>query len=163
MRLKTTLLLASLLFSPLLWAEQNLFRGLEKLEGSWQLSEPTSAEQEAFRLSYRLISRNTTLVEDYGDPAKQITETLYHGDGDRLLATHYCARGNQPRLVLQPGTDANTLVFEFQDITNLVDHNDPHMVGMKFIFVDNDHFEKEETYLVNGEPHVSRMSLVRAD
>lgn len=163
MRYIKVLLMAGVLLSPLLWAEEEPFRGLENLQGSWKLSAPTTEEQAAFRLSYRFISRDTTLVEDYGDPAKQITETLYHADGDKLMATHYCARGNQPRLTLQPGSDADTLVFQFQDITNLDNHNDPHMVGMKFIFVDKDHFEKEETYLVNGKPHVSRMSLVRAN
>lgn len=163
MTLRKMVILAGLLLSPTLWAEEAVFRGLEDLQGSWKLSDPADKDQEAFRLSYRFISRNTTLVEDYGDPAKQITETLYHADGENLMATHYCARGNQPRLLLQTDTADNTLVFNFHDITNLADQNDPHMVGMKFTFVDKNHFEKEETYLVNGEPHVSTMSLVRAD
>lgn len=163
MKIKTVLFVASLLCSPFLWAEKSPLHGLEALTGSWKLQSPQTPQEKAFRLNYRLISKNTTLVEDYGDPAQQITETLYHRDGEKLLATHYCARGNQPRLALHPDADDKTLVFEFQDITNLAHKSDPHMVGMRFVFIDAEHFEKEETYLVNGEPHVSRMLLVRAD
>ena len=39
-------------------------------------------------------------------------------DGDALIATHYCAQGNQPRLKLTPGQGAR-IRFTFRDATDL--------------------------------------------
>lgn len=75
---------------------QAAFRTLQGLVGSWRLTKPATDKQRAFRIIYRMISANTALVESFGDPAGQPTETIYHLDGDRLMATHYCAQGNQP-------------------------------------------------------------------
>lgn len=139
------------------------FLGLENLVGVWQLSKAESENEKLFRLQYRFISRNSALVEVYGNPAKQTTETLYHRDGKILMATHYCARGNQPRLNAVQASTQNTLEFNFKDITNLSNKNDPHMVRMKFSFIDKDHFQKEEVYLVNGKEESSTMMLVRVN
>jgi hypothetical protein len=45
--------------------------------------------------------------------------TMFHRDDAAVLATHYCAAMNQPRLRLQPGKEPGKLAFEFQDGTNL--------------------------------------------
>ena len=34
---------------------------------------------------------------------------------------------------------------------------------MKFIFIDKDHFQKEEVYLADGKEESSTMSLVRSN
>jgi len=53
-----------------------------------------------------MISANTFLVESFGNPVQGVTETIYHVDGDRLMATHCCAQGNQPRLLLSGFNEA---------------------------------------------------------
>jgi hypothetical protein len=45
--------------------------------------------------------------------------TFYHLDGDRLVLTHYCAAGNQPTMVLVPGSDPSVLRFDLLRISNL--------------------------------------------
>lgn len=139
------------------------FNGLEAIEGNWKLVTASSEQEQNFRLRYHFIARNSALVEVYGDPAKQTTETIFHRDGKKLLATHYCARGNQPRLQAGVKQDAKSLQFNFLDITNLSNKKDPHMVRMKYRFIDQDHFEKEETYLVDGQEQTSLMSLQRVN
>lgn len=139
------------------------FNGLEAIEGNWKLVKATSEQEQNFRLRYHFIARNSALVEVYGDPAKQTTETIFHRDGETLMATHYCARGNQPRLTATAQSDPKHLQFNFFDITNLNNKKDPHMVRMKYRFIDKDHFEKEETYLVNGQEQTSLMSLQRVN
>src|SRR5215475_7378504 len=92
---------------------------LKTLVGTWRRTDASTPASKAFRIRYRLISADTVLVEEFGDPAKQVTQTVFHPDGERLLATHYCAQGNQPRLQLRTGPASDTLVFDFLDATNL--------------------------------------------
>ena len=50
------------------------------------------------RISYRLVSNGTTLMETMDSGHDTSMVTMYHVDGSRILATHYCAAGNQPRM-----------------------------------------------------------------
>ncbi len=137
------------------------WRTLEGLNGSWRISAPRTDAEKPFRINFRPISKGSALVETFGDPAKQITETIYHRDGERIMATHYCARGNQPRLLLDPSSTRAALSFTFLDITNLKNKADPHMVRMDFKIIDANHIEIRETYAVNGELKESAMRLER--
>jgi hypothetical protein len=157
------LLLISVLINPAV-ADSNAMslQDLAFLQGNWKLENPVDERETKFRLNYSFISRDSALVEVYGDPQKQTTQTIIHADQQRLMATHYCARGNQPRLVATT-KESNKIQFRFLDVTNLANANDPHMVGMTFTFVDKTHIQKEEVYLVNGKEESSTMKLVRAE
>ena len=133
---------------------------LKTLVGTWQRTDASTAAQKAFRIRYRLISADTALVEEFGDPAKQPTQTVFHPDGSRLLATHYCAQGNQPRLQLR--IDAHdTMVFEFLDATNLRSASDSHLVRLTFRWRDADHLLREEVYAANGREEIGTLVLER--
>ena len=133
---------------------------LKTLVGTWQRTDASTAAQKAFRIRYRLISADTALVEEFGDPAKQPTQTVFHPDGGRFLATHYCAQGNQPRLQLR--IDAHdTMVFEFLDATNLRSSSDSHLVRLTFRWRDVDHLVREEVYAANGREEVGTLLLER--
>ena len=133
---------------------------LKTLVGTWQRTDASTAAQKAFRIRYRLISADTALVEEFGDPAKQPTQTVFHPDGSRLLATHYCAQGNQPRLQLR--IDAHdTMVFEFLDATNLEHATDSHLVRLTLRWRDADHLVREEVYAANGREEVGTLLLER--
>jgi hypothetical protein len=134
---------------------------LRTLVGTWQRTDASTAPQKAFRIRYRLISTDTALVEEFGDPAKQVTQTVFHLDGTRLLATHYCAQGNQPRLQLRvDGPDR--MAFEFLDATNLRSTSDSHLVRLTFRWRDADHLVREEVYAANGREEVGTLLLERA-
>ena len=133
---------------------------LKTLVGTWQRTDASTPAQRAFRISYRLISADTVLVEEFGDPAQQVTQTMFHADGSRLLATHYCAQGNQPRLQLRAGA-ADTLVFEFLDATNLRAPSDSHLVRLTLRWKDADHLVREEVYASNGREEASTLLLER--
>jgi hypothetical protein len=133
---------------------------LRTLVGSWQRTDASTPAQKAFRIRYRLISADTVLVEEFGDPARQPTQTVFHADGSRLLATHYCAQGNQPRLQLRADT-ADTLVFEFLDATNLRAPSDSHLVRLTLRWKDADHLVREEVYASSGKEEVSTLLLER--
>jgi hypothetical protein len=67
--------------------------------------------------------------------------TMIHPDGKRLLATHYCAAHNQPRMALVPSAAPNQVAFTFVDGTN-IGPGETHMQGVIFTFVDADHHEE---------------------
>jgi hypothetical protein len=96
---------------------------LKALAGEWtgtakgggQAAQPTKA-------SFRVVSGGSAvmLVTDPGTPHEMVT--LFHEDDGALLATHYCAAMNQPRMKLTPASAGDALVFEFVDGTNLKTH-----------------------------------------
>ncbi len=95
-------------------------------------------------VSYRLIGGGSALVETLfaGDPHEM--ETIHHldrgPDSTRLLCTHYCGAGNQPRLVATSGRLAaspeapRSITYSFLDATNLPDRGAVHMNGVTFTF-----------------------------
>jgi len=134
---------------------------LKALVGIWQRTDASTPASKAFRIRYRLISADTALVEEFGDPAKQPTQIVFHLDGDRLLATHYCAQGNQPRLQLRTGRSNDVQVFDFLDATNLRSAADSHLVRLTFRWPDPDHLVREEVYATNGREETSTLVLER--
>ena len=77
---------------------------------------------------------------------------MYHMDGDRLLLTHYCEAGNQPRLVASSIEDgARTVTFTFLDATNLPSRDHGHMDKAILRFLDDDHFSSRWTWYQDGE------------
>jgi len=79
------------------------------LEGAWKAGD--------VRLTYRLISNDSALVETFVTAKGRETMTVLHRDGAGLVLTHYCAQGNQPRLRLSAQT-AESLTFSLADFTN---------------------------------------------
>lgn len=140
------------------------FASLQGLAGTtWRIAKPANAREEALRISYRAISAGTALVETFGNPARGVTETIYHMDNDRLIATHYCAQGNQPRLKLRESQDRRVLVFDFFDATNLPDRRRSHLVRMQFDLIDAKRLRKLEVYETNEKEEATTFELVRID
>ena len=133
---------------------------LTALVGEWVIATPATDAQRAFRTQYRLVSNAAALVEIYGDLDGRFTQTIFHPDGDRILATHYCAQGNQPRLRLSPGAD--TLRFEFHDVTNLANPSASHLTRLELKGA-GDNLMRRETYASGAGEEVDTLQLVRID
>ena len=134
---------------------------LAGLDGSWRLSAPRSDGERDFRISFRMISRGSALVETFGNPAKTVTQTIYHRDGEKIMATHYCAQGNQPRLVLDGAAKSDSLTFRFLDITNLASPAASHLVRIDFRIIDRNQIERREIYSEKGIAEESVLRLQR--
>ncbi len=78
------------------------------------------------------------------------------------MATHYCAQGNQPRLVLTDG-DTKDFVFEILDATNLTDPGSSHLVRLRFTINEDGSLERSETYRHSDAQETSRLHLHRID
>src|SRR5690348_4435024 len=95
--------------SPPAFDAKAAFDRLRGLAGTWE----AKTEKETFRITYEVISSGSAVVERtaVGDTSM---ETIYHLDGSRLLLTHYCMLGNQPRMEAKAFDPvAGELRFEF--------------------------------------------------
>ena len=125
------------------------FARLKTLVGEWEAN--TSSGK--VHLSYELVSGDTALLERASSETMPSMVTLYYVDGGRLLLTHYCMIGNQPRMqakALNP--DTGELDFQFLDATNLPNPGAGHRHNAKLRIVDNSHVVSEWQFYENGQP-----------
>ena len=100
------------------------FEALKALAGEWEgKARQDGAELKGTtRASFKVVSGGSVvmLVTDAGTPHEMVT--MFHRDDGALIATHYCAAMNQPRMRARAGGDPSAIAFEFQDGTNLKAH-----------------------------------------
>jgi hypothetical protein len=125
------------------------FARLKTLVGEWE----ATTNSGKVHLTYELVSGNTALLERESSETMPSMVTVYYVDGGRLLLTHYCMAGNQPRMqakALNP--DTGELDFQFLDATNLTSPAAGHMHNAKIRIVDNSHLVSEWQFYENGKP-----------
>jgi hypothetical protein len=101
-----------------------VFARLKGLVGTWE----GTGEMGKSRVTYELIAGGSALVEH--EIAANMPEmmTVFHMDGNRLILTHYCMEGNQPRMEAKSFNPATgELEFKFLDATNLPHSAAGHM------------------------------------
>ncbi|HST44251.1 MAG TPA: hypothetical protein VLK29_03400 [Luteimonas sp.] len=174
-RLRRGLLCVALLSQPFVALAQDTSRAsghpdaawsrMLDLAGSWRLAAAATPRQAAFRLVLAPVSRGSALEERYGDPAGDTTRTLFHRDGGRILATHYCAQGNQPRLAWNPAVSGgpDPIAFAFIDATNLPDPGASHLVRLSLALDAQGRLVRDEVYASRDGEERDVMVLVRAD
>jgi hypothetical protein len=139
---------------------QKSFDKLKALAGSWE----GTMEGKPLQVSLRVTSMGNALMHEMsgaGRPDDPIT--LFHLDGDRLLMTHYCDAGNQPRLVATVSPDGKTITFNFLEATNLLSSQMGHMQRVVFGLIDSDHHtEKWEFAMADGKQMGGLLDLKRS-
>ncbi len=123
------------------------FSRLKSLAGEWE-ADTTMGK---VHVSYELIAGGTALVERESSEHMAPMMTVYHLDGKRLMLTHYCMAGNQPRMEAA-GYDAaaGRLRFRFLDATNLPNPAAGHMHAAELRFIDRDHMIAEWQFFEDG-------------
>jgi len=129
---------------------------LKTLVGDWS----GTFEGKPARVSYRLVSSGTALMETLDNHDSSQMVTVYHPDGAGLLATHYCSAGNQPRMRAQE-LRSGGLDFRFLDVTNVKSADEPQMTRLVLSFADSDHLIQEWTAKAGTSEHVSRFEFAR--
>lgn len=118
------------------------FDTLKTLEGTWKAQVEMNGKKEDARLVYKVTSGGNALEETIfaGSPKEMVS--IYFKDNDRVLMTHYCMMGNQPRLKVTEVV-RNKIKFEQLDATGMKTPQDSHMGGLTVTFKDKDHFQQE--------------------
>jgi hypothetical protein len=140
------------------------FEVMKKLVGDWVSEQKDENGKQPVMSSFKLTSNGSVLHETLFPGSDHEMVTVYHMDGPDLIATHYCALGNQPRLKYQVGKDPKVLEFKSVSVGNGKSINDMHMGYAKFTLVDDNHYTAEWQGMVNQKPdaaHQMKASLTR--
>ena len=141
------LLLACVLLPapPTVTPAAEAFERLKMLAGQWT---GTGADGTTSHYSYEVVAGGSALLERCEMPHDGVPVTmltLFTLDGSRLLLTHYCMAGNQPRMQAQEMV-GDTIAFEFLDATGLDTPDEGHMHRATFHFDGPDRFTTQWTF-----------------
>ncbi len=137
--------------------DDDVMSKLTALEGEWILLDENGGETDVVGSSFRLTSGGSALVELMfpNSPDGHEMLNMYHADGERVLMTHYCAAGNQPRLEVRATDDENRLELRFDSITNLSSPKGHYMHHAEYILQGEDllttHWHSMKDGQITGE------------
>ena len=135
------------------------FEKMKTLAGSWTGTMKGDKDLPA-TARFQTVSDGSVLAAWLGEGTPYEMVTMFHMDGDTLMATHYCAGHNQPRFVLVMDGDRNRLVFAFKDGTNIKPEAG-YMHQVTFILDGPNHHIQEWTYLKNDKKETSCFDFKR--
>ena len=105
---------------------QDVMAKLTALEGEWILLDENGTSTGVVGAVFKATANGSAVSEVMMPGGDHEMLNVYHADGDRVLMTHYCAAGNQPRLEIVPAGE-NRLELRFESITNLAHDGANHM------------------------------------
>ncbi len=114
------------------------FDPLKALVGEWR---EVGKGDKGTVVSYELVAGGSALIERMDPGTEHSMVTVYYPNGDKVMMTHYCAEGNQPRM--RGEGNAKSMKFTMIDVTNLPTPKSPHMDGLTLTFTDKDHLVQE--------------------
>jgi hypothetical protein len=133
------------------------FEKLKSLEGTWA---GKGSEGQSLTVTFRTTSAGSAIMSEIQGPENMIS--MFHLDGDRLMLTHYCATGNQPRMIGTMSADGRTLTFNFLDATNVLSSQPGHMQGVVLTMLDPNHHTEEWSFLAkDGSTHHETFDVQR--
>jgi hypothetical protein len=126
---------------------QKSFAQLKSLAGSW---EGKSSDGQPLLVSYRETAGGSALMSEIQGDHSMIS--MFNLDGSsRLLMTHYCSVGNQPRMQASVSPDGKILTFTYVDATNLASPDAGHMQSMVLTMLDDNHHTEDWTFIDHGK------------
>lgn len=132
--------------------ERSGFNKFKALAGEWLDADAKGEDAKKVAVRYRVMSAGSIVVEEIFPASEHDMLTVYHMDGDKLVMTHYCAMGNQPRMQAAPMSESNRIKFDFTGGCNIRPDKDAHMHSAVFTFTDADHLQAEWTSWKDGKP-----------
>ena len=133
------------------------FEMLKGMEGNWV---GKNNQGQTLEISFRSTAGGSALMSEIHGHGPENMVTMFHMDGDRLIMTHYCGAGNQPRLKVV-SADAKSVSFEFFDGTN-IGPDAGHMQHVTFTQPDADHHTEEWVFLDHGKEMREQFTMERA-
>jgi hypothetical protein len=125
--------------TPRLLTPSEKFESIRSWEGRWQVAETT-----ALHIVFEATARGSAIVERRETSAGLHSMTIYHMDGEAVIATHYCPQGNQPRLESRDAASGEVR-FALRDVTDL-DAGETHAHALWFTPEADGTLKRSEVY-----------------
>ena len=140
---------------------QKSFDQIKSLVGTW---EGKNSEGQIVKVVFRSTAGGSAIMSEIQGDGPENMITMFHLDGpDRLLLTHYCGAGNQPRMQASPSPDGKTITFNFLDGTNLESTPMGHMQQLIISMPDANHHLEEWNFDGHGSQHKEVFDLHRTN
>jgi hypothetical protein len=137
---------------------QRAFTAIKSLPGTW---EGKGHDGQTFQVTFKVVSGGSAVESEIFVPNEDMI-SMFHMDGDnRLMLTHYCAMGNQPRMQASISPDGKTIAFNFVDATNLATPDAGHMQKMVLTLIDDNHHTEEWVFGDHDKGHKELFDLHR--
>jgi hypothetical protein len=150
-----------MLFTTAVFAQsdaQKSFDQLKSLAGSW---EGKNSMGQSVQVSYRMTAGGSALMSEIVGHGETMISMINFDGPNRLLLTHYCAVGNQPRMQASASPDGKTITFNFLDATNLDSPQSGHMDHVVIALLGPDHHTEEWNFIDHGKETKEFFDLTR--
>jgi hypothetical protein len=126
---------------------QKAFATIKSMPGTWV---GKTAKGDSVEVNFKVTAGGSAVMSEI--LGKEDMISMFHLDGpDRLLMTHYCGAGNQPRMQATVSPDGKTITFTFVDGTNLSESGPGHMQRMILTLLDENHHTEEWIFTGHGQ------------
>ena len=137
---------------------QKSFAAIQALQGTW---EGKNSQGQMLTVTFRQTAGGSAVMNEIHGQGDHDMITMFHLDGDRLLMTHYCSAGNQPRMKATLAPHGKSISFDFIDATNLASPDAGHMQHVVFSMPDANHHTEEWTFLDHSKEIKESFTLER--
>jgi len=128
---------------------QKAFASIKNMPGTW---EGKALDGRALQVSFKVVSGGSAVMSEILGQGPEDMISMFHMDGpSRLLITHYCGVGNQPRMQATVSPDGKTLTFNYVDATNLATPDAGHMQKLVLTLLDENHHTEDWTFVDHGK------------
>lgn len=128
-----------------------MLTAMRKLEGRWESADADNDGKPDQVAEYKSTAGGSVIIETIFPGQPQEMVTTYHKDGDRMVVTHYCMLGNQPRLRSTDESKDGKFVFAFEGGANINAEVDAYMGGLVFEIVDDNSIKGTWTHFSKGK------------
>lgn len=135
--------------TPAVLSAAQAFTRIKTLAGTWEMTDEDGKVHVA--LESKATSAGSVLREVMFPGADHEMTNMYHLDGETIIATHYCAIGNQPRMVCSDFSKPGVYHFTFKDVTNRAAPEDMYMGELTLTIIDADTIKQHWVHFVKGE------------
>ena len=113
------------------------FEAMKKLNGRWEAVTPMEGMSPV--CEFKVIAGGSTIVETMFPGSTHEMINTYTINGDSIVATHYCALGNQPHMKLLAGSDTDFL-FASTGVSNLHSKTQDYMMDVHITLAGPDRY-----------------------
>jgi len=137
---------------------QKAFNAIKNMPGTWEQHSP---DGRTLRVNFKVVSGGTAVMSEILIPNEDMISMIHLDGPNRLLLTHYCGAGNQPRMQASVSPDGKVITFNFFDGTN-IPPDGGYMQRMVLTLIDDNHHTEEWTFLDHGKEQKEFFDLHRA-